>query len=134
MCVVPEKISILLVCARRRSNADHYTRNKVSRRSVHRHVFFPFTSQQWGIHSSKTFLTELGLSAGWHITLDCPRMGGGHICLHSGLGLSMVHIPLRVICCLEHRAMVWKHRRWMTTSGVIKTSHFLIQVWFRSQT
>lgn len=48
MCAVSEKISILLVRARTRSKADHYTGNKVSCRSVHRHVFLPLASQQWG--------------------------------------------------------------------------------------
>ena len=107
-----------------RSHADQYTDTS----------FFPLQVSSGGIHSSETFRTELGLSAGRRIALGCPRMGGGHICLRSGLGLSVVPIPPRVICCLEHRAVVRKRWRWMTTSGVIKTSHFLIQVWFRSQT
>ena len=44
-------------------------------------------------------------------TLDCPRMEIIHTWFSSGIGQSMAHITLYVICCLEHKSFsldVWQ--------------------------
>ena len=47
-------------------------------------------------------------------TLGHPKTKPNSSRLSFGVRLSTAHIPLYVICCLEHRAVVWKYSRQMT--------------------
>ena len=59
-----------------------------------------------------TWAENSRLSLGWErdspLTLCRPGMEVSRAQLSFEVGLSAVHIPLYVICCLEHRGLVWK--------------------------
>lgn len=57
--------------------------------------------------------TFLGWALNTAFACGCLRTDGNHIQPGSGAGLNAAKIPLCIICCLKHRAVVWKYsRKW----------------------
>ena len=66
---------------------------------------------RWGHLHQLTNIPRVSVIWMWDtaFTLCHPWTNASHARLSSGLGLSVAHIPLYIMCHLEHRAVIWKY-------------------------
>ena len=69
------------------------------------------TDNSGAIYSYKKFRADRGIVSSHLAVQGQKRAALGSARLGFGVRLSAARIPLYVICCLEHRALVWKHRQ-----------------------